>query len=246
MSDDIKGVNLKQADLDSFFLTGPGEDLVFKTMMQLASVPGFLKLFGPWKAPTGTIADNNQRWADYNRHDWSLRMLPAINVYESGTVSRTSDQGFLNGQMTIMTLWPASFRRPDSRRIEAAYQGVMNNFFSSQYVTQMLDEIYFNQRPMKVYGLNELGKTLNWTPNVEGLVEGTLVPVTILDIPYRIDLRAWNRALEFMGRTKENPFVDSLADLIGIGIEGSGYEGVVDTSGDVVVTLPDEITVENP
>jgi hypothetical protein len=245
MADEIKGVNLKQGDIDTLFLSSPGEDLVLKTMMQMAAVPGFLKLFGPWKAPAGTIADNNQRWADYNRHDWSMRQLPAINVYESGVQNKTSDQGFLMGQITIMVMWPANFRRSDSRRIEVAFQGVMTEFFNSKLVADMLDEIYYVQRPAKVYGLNELGKTLNWTPNVEGLVEDKLVPVTILDIPYRIDLRAWNRALEFMGRTKDQPFDKTLDDLVGIGIDGSGYQGVDDT-GAVKYTLPDEIEVENP
>ena len=119
---------------------------------------------------------------------------------------------------------------------------MVENFFASDFVTPMLDELYYVKRPAKVYGLNEFGKVLNWSPNTEGLVESELVPVTILDIKYRIDLRAWYRALEFMGRTKADPFSVSLADLTDILGE---YDGI-DDAGLTQVVIPDEIAVSNP
>lgn len=247
MSSPMNGQQIKQPDLDKEFLTGPGEDLIPKTLLQLSRVAGMITLFGKYIPPTGAAADGQQRWADYNRMDWSLRQLPAMNLYESGSEVRSSDQGFLNGQVTMMIFWPANFRRSDSRRIEAAFRGVINNFFSSKYVSDMLDELYYIQRDSKVYGLNEYGKTLNWTPNVEGLVEDKMVPVTMIEIPYRIDLRAWSRALEYMGRTVADPFEITLDQLTGIGVlaDGSGYEGV-DDSGTVQVLIEDEIDVSNP
>ena len=233
------GQQIKQDDIDQSFLTGPGEDLVIKTIQQMASIPGFLTLFGPFDPN-----DDQQRWADYARADWSLRQLPAINVFEAEAEDKTSDQAWLNGTVSFQIFWPASFRRTDMRRVEVAFKGAMENFFSSKFVTKMLDELYWIQRPMKVFGLNEYGKVLTWTPNTEGIVEDELVPVTIINARYRIDLRSWYRALEFMDRTKDSPFEQSLDNLNQI--VGS-YQGVTDPVGDdVVVTIDDNITVTNP
>lgn len=244
MSNPAFGQQIKQPKLDALFLTGPGEELVPKTLMQMAKIPGFISLFGPYKAPTGKPSDEQQRWADYNRFDWSIRQLPAINVFEGQTESKDSDQAFLRGTISFQIYWPPNFRRPDSRRVEAAFKGVLENFFASKYVQTMLDELYYIERDEKVYGLNEYGKTLSWTPNTEGLIESQAVPVTIVDVNYRIDLRAWYRALEFMNRTKDEPFKENLADLTQIKGE---YDGVINQDPEQIeVVLEDQITVQNP
>jgi hypothetical protein len=230
------GTTIKQATIDDNFLTGPGEDLVAKLMAQLALV--FAPIFGPYKGPDS----DQQRWADYQRFDWTIRQLPAINVFESGAESKDSDNAFLNGSIQIQTFWAPNMRRSDARRVEAAFKGAMENFFASQYASDMLDELYFIQRPSKVYGLNELGKQLTWTPNAETVVESQAVPVTMLEVRYRIDLRAWYRALEFMGRTKEDPFEAPLAALANI--VGS-YIGTHDNET-ADVQVPVNITVSNP
>lgn len=244
------GQQVKQATIDAALLTGPSEDLVLKTLLQLGSVKGFTTLFGPYKPPQGLPADDNQRWADYQRFDWSLRQLPAISIYESQTPEqKDSDQAFLRGMISFMIVWPASMRRSDGRRVEAAFKGALQNFFSSKYVSDMLDEIYYVQRPMKVAGLNEYGKTMTWTPNTQTFIENEACPVTIIDANYRIDLRAWYRWLEFNGRTKADPFDQTLADLTVIGgVDGefvSGYSGI-DDAGTEQVLIPDEIEVSNP
>lgn len=244
----MTGVNpqIKQSTLDGLFLTGPSESLVLSTLGQMALVPGMIKLFGPYKAPTGKATDDNQRWADYQRFDWSIRQLPAISVYESNQAeAKDSDQAWLRGMVSIMVVWPPNFRRPDARRIEVAFKGVLQNFYASQLVADMLDELYYIQRPAKVPGLNEYGKTMTWTPNVNTIVENEACPVTMVDVNYRIDLRAWYRALEFQGRTKEQPFEVTLADLATIGGLTSGYDGI-DDEGVIQVTIPDEIDVTNP
>ncbi len=233
------GKTIKQADLDLAFLTTPGEDLVPKLLMQLASLPAFTALFGPYKP-----ANNQQRWAEYQRFDWSVRQLPTINVFESQTEEKQSDNAYYTGTVSIQIFWQPNQRREDLRQMQTTMKGIIQNFFSSDYVKVMMDEIYFIQRPAKVYGLNEFGKQLTWSPNVEGLVENEMVPITIVDIRYRIDLRAWYRALEFMNRTKENPFVVTLSDLNTIGGE---YDGIIGTDpSDVKVIVPDQITVANP
>lgn len=244
MSSAAFGQAIKQADIDSNFLTSPGEDLVDKLLGQLSSVPGMVKFFGPYKKPTGKQTDQDQRWANYQRFDWSIRQLPAINVFEGQPESKQSDNAYVTGMISIQVFWPPNFRRSDLSRVPAAFNGVMKNFFASKLVADMLDEIYWHQRPMKVSGLNELGKVMNWTPNTEGIVESELVPVTVIDVNYRIDLRAWYRALEFMDRTKDKPFDVTLADLSVIGGDnGQGvYQGVNDNQGqDVEVEIPDEI-----
>lgn len=238
------GQQIKQADITREFLSSPGDDLVVKTVRQLASIPAFVKLFGPY-----TDDKDQQRWAPYQRMDWSLRQLPAMNIFESNTESKDSDQAFLTGTVSFQIFWPANFRRNDLARVPAAFKGVMENFFNSQWVRDMLDELYWITRPMKVYGLNEYGKTMTWVPQTEGIVETELVPVTQVDANYRIDLRAWNRALEFMGRTKDDPFSQSLYDLTVIGgltTEGI-YQGVTDDAAqDVHVEIKQEIEVQNP
>ena len=231
---------IKQEDIDQNFLTGPGEDLISKLMVQMAKIPGFVKIFGPYKSQS-LKGDNDQRWADYQRMDWSIRHLPAINIFESQTESKESDNAFLNGTLSIQIYWPANFRRADSRRVEVAFKGAMENLFSSTYINKMLDEHFSIQRPEKVHGLNQLGKELTWTPNVESLVEDQLVPVTILDVRYRIDLRAWYRAMEYMNRTKDEPFKETLEDLILIGGLDSVYQGL---DNDLIkIEIPDEIKV---
>lgn len=231
---------IRQKDIDDKFMSGPGEDLIPKLLSQMSKVSGFIKIFGPYK-PQSEIDDKNQRWADYQRFDWSMRQLPAINCFESQTEIKESDQAFLNGSLTLQIFWPANFRRSDMRRVEVAFKGALENFFSSKYVNSMLDELYWIQRPEKVYGLNQLGKTLTWTPNTEGIVESELVPVTILDVQYRIDLRAWYRALEFMNRTKDEPFEETLDNLIVIGGLDSVYQGT--DNDEVIIEIPDEIKV---
>lgn len=248
------GITIKRKDLDVAFLTGPGEFLIDKTLIQMslaqanpnpttnATVYPFQTIFGPY-IPEGPNLDQ-QRWAGYERFDWSVRQLPTMNVFLGDVEDKDSDQAFLRGTVKIQVFWPPNQRRNDLMRVQTAFKGVLQNFFASDYVKQMLDELYYIQRPAKVYGLNEYGKNMVWTPNMEGLVEDQLVPVTSMDVKYRIDLRAWYRALHYMDRTKAQPFQTPLADLTVIGGE---YAGVTDTLGqDVAVTVQDEFTVTNP
>lgn len=253
------GPTIRQADIDKNFLTGPGEDLVAKLLLQLSRAEGvdangtiiypFTLLFGPYKKNSKLEKDSDQqRWADYQRQDWTIRMLPAINIFESQTENKTSDQAWLTGTVQIQVFWPPSFRRSDLSRVPAAFKGAIQNFFNSKYAADMLDELYFNDRDSKVYGLNQLGAQINWSPNVEGVLDSEAVPVTILDVSYRIDLRAWNRAMEYMGREKEDPFKDLLSELTSIaGLSPNGYLGVVDPNAEIVeVVVEQNITVSNP
>lgn len=238
------GQTTKEQDIDKIFLSSPGEELVAKLLLQMSTIQNatgaaFTQLFGPYKQ-----GNQQQRWADYARYDWSVRQLPAINVYEAEVEDKSSSNAWLNGTLNIMVVWQPNQRRSDLARIQAAFKGVLQNFFESQSVIDMLDEIYFVQRPGKVNGLNELGKVMTWSPNIEGIVEDQLVPITLVGVKYRIDLRSWYRALEFQNRTKLEPYGESLSDLTEINGE---YQGVIDDAGqDVIVTIPDEIAVNSP
>jgi hypothetical protein len=231
------GETIKQKDLDKSFLTGPGEDLVAKTLLALSSIPQFIELFGPY-----TPGENNQRWADYCRMDWSIRQLPIIQVFESQTEDKDSDNAFLNGNISIQIIWGPNFRRDDFARIPFAMRGILTNFFNSRYVKDMLDELYYIQRPTKVYGLNKYGAQSSFSPNTELEIENEMVPITVFDAKYRIDLRSWYRALEYMGRTKDDPFEVTLAPLTRVAGE---YDGVDDN--DVTqVAVQDGINLNNP
>ena len=240
------GRELKESDLITLFLDSPGQFLVRKLIQQMGQVPGFVNLFG---APVFGSAENGFRleqagkWADYGRQDWSIRQLPAIAIYEAEAEDKMGRNSYVNGTIQIQVCWPASFRRSDLSRIPAAFKGALMNFFESKLATSMLDEIYFHVRPEKVPGLNELGKVMNWSPNTEGLVENDFVPVTMVSVKYRLDLRSWYRYLEFDNRTIDQPFDRTLADLTQIGGE---YDGVPkEDATQVQVVLPDKIPVSS-
>jgi hypothetical protein len=237
------GQNVKQSDIDKLLLTGPGEELVDKLLLQLSAVPGFQAIFGPYK-----LGSESMRWANYQRMDWSMRQLPVMNVYESGTEDKDSDEAYLRGSLMIQVMWPPNTRRAELARLPAAFKGAIQNFFNSDFCSDMLDELYYIQRPMKVNGLNELGKVLNWTPNTEGMVETEMVPVTILEVRYRIDLRSWRRTLEFQDRTKTQPFEKTLYDLAAIGGISTGeIDGYTDDIGEgIQVAVKVDFKVNNP
>lgn len=239
------GLQIKEQDLINLFIDAPGQFLVLKTLQQMSTVPGLAKLFGPLTIgpiENGSAVGQQQKWADYERWDWSMRQLPAISVFEAETEDKTSRNAWLNGTINFQVVWPASFRRSDWSRIPVAFKGAMQNFFESAYTNSMLDEIYWHVRPQKVPGLNEYGKIMTFTPNLEGIVEKEKVPVTLVSAKYRIDLRAWYRYLNFDNRTQDQPFTRTLADLTQLGGE---YDGVLAPGGDSQIAIPDEIDVSS-
>jgi len=225
----LYGQQIRQEDVSKDFLTGPGEVLVPALIAAMAKVMPFSDLFGPFT----TVKDPNSRWASYPRFDWSLRQLPVINVYEKEPEEKTSSNAWLNGSIGMQVFWPASFRRSDLSRIPRTFSAGLLNFLESDAAFALF---------AAVPELNELGKMVTWTPNVEGLVESELVPVTLCDVKYRVDLRAWYRFLETDSRTKQNPFVRDLADLQVVGGE---FDGVTDPAGqDTQAIVTEEITEE--
>jgi hypothetical protein len=234
------GQQIRESDLLDRFYQNPGQVLVSKLLDQLSKVPGMVDVFGPYLG----IGIAEQRWADYSRHDWSLRQLPAISVYEAEPETKQSSHGWLTGTIQIQAVWPASLRRTDNARVPRAFMSAMLSFFESWLARNMLDEFYEIERAEKVPGLNELGKEMSWTPNVEGIVETELVPVTMISVRYRIDLRAFYRWLTNVDlREKGTPFEKTVAPLAVVGGE---YDGVPETDAeDVQATVEQEVLI-NP
>lgn len=209
--------------MDSIFPIGPSEVLVKKFMEALQREPRFIKLFGAFKG----IAEDNQRWADYQRFDWSHRHLPAINIYESETDEKTSDQAWLLGTIKLMVLWPAAMRRSALTRVQKKFQAALLEWLSSDLCYSLLDPMPGFNEATKCPGLNEFGKSTLDTKNVEGIVDSELVPVTMIDIKFRLDFRKWFMWLEQEYRTKELPFDVTLADFVGLrSLPADGPNGI--------------------
>jgi hypothetical protein len=207
------------------FLPGPGQSLINSILTQMSLVPQFIEVFGPF-----TVDDENQRWSDYCRFDWSLRQLPAISLFEKDSENKTTTNGWLEGTAGIQVFWPANFRRSDLSRIPSLFKAAVQNFFESDLANQLFSI---------VPGLNKIGAEINWQPNTEGLVEAELVPVTLIDIKYKIDLRQWYRFLETDYRTKGQPFVRTLDDLsvVALAIHGLTEQTGTSVQDEVDVTL---------
>lgn len=235
------GQRVNEAEIAADFLSGPGQFLVKRTLAQMAKVPPFVAMFGPYRT-TGSselaAAAQAQRWSDYARYDWSVRQLPAISVYEAETETKESSSGPMNGTVGIQVFWPANLRRSDLARVPNAFKGAIVNFFESESVTQMLDEHHLIERPEKVPGLKEFGRSITWSPNVEGIIENTLVPVTMLSVRYRIDMGSWYRYLELDGRSRARPFERQATGPVTIQGE---YEGVAPRAEDVHIRVKQRI-----
>lgn len=240
------GQQINRDDFDKLFLEGPSQYLVPRLLAQLAKVPQMVKVFGPYKGTSKEPDTANQRWASYQRFDWSLRQLPAISIYESDVETKQAENGYMPGSVRLMVCWPASFRRPDLARIPKAFHSAMVNFFGSDLAFQLLDsQANVDGSGVRlesvVPGLNEIGKEISDTKNVEGIVESEPVPVTMIDIKFRIDLRQWYRFLESDNRTKEMPFERTLADLEEVFGEYDGLPGT--DTGDVQAIVEQDVII---
>jgi hypothetical protein len=248
MPDPIDGNQINRQQFATTYGPGPTGTLVRRLLETLAGVKlsngtlFFQQLFGPFKA----FDDINQRWSCYSKFDWSLRQLPAISIYEGDPEIKQSDNGFLDGSLRLMVFWPASMRRPDLQQIPVLFKGAMQNFFTSQWCEGLLDPYPTLNLATKVPGLNRLGREITWSPNTEGKLGEDTVPVTILDVKYRIDLRRWNDYLVSQGMTPEDPFEVTLAAWAEI---SATYQGVVDGDQDPATQgmqdILDDITLEN-
>lgn len=199
-----EGIQLRRKEVVAALDPSPGQTLVKRNLEALAAIPAFQNLFG--KLSAKGFDDPLQRYACYERFDWSLRQLPALCLYESDVETKGSDSSFLDGAMRMLVIWPASFRRADLQQIPVAFKGAIQNFYASNYTKVLLDPAPGVNTATKVPGLNKLGSELTWSPQSETNIESTAVPVTVLDVKYRIDLRRWYQFLEEQGYSRGDPF----------------------------------------
>lgn len=233
---DSDGVQLRASEFATATFPTPTATLVKRLMETMASIKLFTNLFGPMTA----FDFDDQRWSCYARADWSIRDLPAVNIYEGEPEQKTSDNAWLDGSVRIAVYWPPQLRRADYQQFPVLFKGAMQKFFTSKYMYPLLDPHPTVNVETKVPGLNKFGSEISWTPQIEGAVQDTNVPVTILDVKYRIDLRAWYRYLETQDFTKDDPFEATLHDWIRIqgGINGT-------TDGDAKMAVSDGFDIDN-
>ncbi len=219
----VEGTQARTEDLEKRSTPTPCKLLVKRLMEEMGKIEFFQKTFGPMRE--WDRAD--QRWACYERGDWSMRQMPAIMVFDYGGESQTSLNGWLTGTIRIVALWPAQLRRHDWAEVPKIFKGMVQHFFHSKYCGALLDRIPGENLETKVGGLNELGKEISWIPNMAGMVAEERVPATILDIKYRIDLRRFYDYLEDLGYSQEEPFKQTVFPLEYVGATLQGTAGGV-------------------
>lgn len=192
------------------FLEGPGQYLVRRLIAQMAKEKGFVALFGEHKG----AENDSQRWAEYQRFDWAIRQLPAISIYEDGSEVKTADSGWVTGALKLTVHWPPRLHRRFAARLPNTFYAALMQWFRSQAAFQLLDSRANEDRSIIVPGLNQLGFEMTDIKQIEGIVDVEAVPVSLIDIRYRLDLRAWDRWLvEEDCREVATPFVKDLGPL---------------------------------
>ena len=175
----------------ALFFDGPTEFLCKQFATILLTEPSFKDLFGENIVP-------------YKRMDWGIRNLPAIRVYND-KLTKQFESWFIEGDLTVDAIFPASLRRDETQQVQDTLSSALMQVLRSVW--------FFNQVAQKVPGLNELGKTYTVDKTLGFLWEENIVPLTQITVNFRIDLREWDLYLEETNRTKETPFVESIATL---------------------------------
>lgn len=178
----------------TLFLDGPAEYLAKSIAVEIALVTQWATLFG-------------DAIEHYQRFDFGMRELPALRIYNV-TYRKEFDSWFITGDITLDIIFPASIRRDDLQDIP--------DRVSSALVQQFRRPGFFDAVEDRVPGLNELGKTVSVDKGLGfnfGKEDGEIVPLTQINVNFRIDLREWDAYLESEGRTKEDPFEETLENL---------------------------------
>lgn len=173
------------------FIDGPTEALVKAVAQLIYETPEFRYIF----------SDNIDT---YERLDYSFRQLPALRVY-SQHYRKEHESHYINGELILDILYPASLRREELQRFQDVLSAAMMQQFRRPNVFQTLRAL--------VPGLNELGKVFEVDKTLGMTIEDGACPLTEMKPNFRIDLKVWDAYLESTGRTKEDPFNVTLANL---------------------------------
>lgn len=190
------------------FLDGPSESLVKQCVLEILKVPQFKELFGESIDP-------------YQRMDYSIRELPSMRIYNTDYV-KEFESWFENGDLMIDVILPPRLRREEEQFVVDAIAAAL--------VQQFRRQTFFSTMCELVPGLNELGKRVTVNKRLAFEWGEDLVPMLQLTVNFRIDLRIWNDYMTESGRTIDQPFEVTLANLKRISSEILGLKdnGVVD------------------
>lgn len=173
------------------FLNGPTEFLVSSVAKAIEQVPQFKLIFGE-------AIDN------YEREDYSYRELPALRVYNL-RFTKEHESHYIIGELMADVIFPPNIRRQEHQ----FYQDTI----SAALLQQFRRPTFFADMKLLVPGLNELGKVFSADKTLAMKLGDDVAPLTQLTINFRIDQKIWDDYLESHGRTKDEPFKVTLADL---------------------------------
>lgn len=173
------------------FLQGPADALVAAVRATIAEVPQWVAVFG-------------QSIDAYKRMDYSLRELPALRIY-SDRQRKTGESWFLDGELALDVILPASLRREDLQKVQDVLVAAL--------VQQFRRPSFLSELRLLVPGLNEIGKTFDVDKALGFEWDQDVVPLAQIVANYRVDLREWDRWMEEDCRTKDEPFERTLGEL---------------------------------
>lgn len=216
MADDLESRYSKERidQLDatvSPFLTGPGEFLVQTMKEELLKIR-------QWKDFWASIDT-------YMRMDYGMRALPALRMYTE-YYTKEWDSWWVNGTIIAEFIWPPNLRRDQLEQYTSTVAAAFLQQFRS---LEFLENVF-----KKVPGLNELGKTFTVQKGLGFEWGENIVPLTRIELNFRLDLAVWDEFLESDNRTKDKPFQRTLGDLKRIRTEIEAQED----DGSVNVTVP--------
>lgn len=175
------------------FLDGPTEFLIKSIARALAEEEHFREIFG-------------DSVVDYDKEDFSIRELPAARVYNFN-FTKEHESHYIFGDVKIDVILPPLIRREETEEIQSQIAAAL--------LQQFRRPSFFAAMQRAVPGLNELGKVFAVDKSLGFQTEGMTdeCPVTHITLNFRIDLKDWDAYLESQGRTKDDPFEVTLANL---------------------------------
>lgn len=188
-----------QAGQNSLWFNGPAEFLCFTVAKLLRADEFWGPFFGVNSADPAGFIDH------YMRMDYPARSLPALRIYND-TYDKQFESWFIEGDLTLDAIFPASIRREETQQIPDSTAAAM--------LQQFRRPSFFDAVEALVPGLNELGKRFSVDKSM-GFVWGEdSVPLTQMRVNFKIDLRVWDdNYLEQTNRTKDQPYKPTLGDL---------------------------------
>lgn len=207
---------IETLDSPTWFLQ-PGDRITQSVVEELLAIPVMVKIFG-------------DRIVPYKRMDFGAREFPALRVY-SPNGSKAAETWYLNGDVRIDVIFPASLRRDEQQRFPDLVTSALLAVFRAQP--------FFEAVKAKVPGLNQLGWNFSYDKDL-GFIQRDaedINPLTQITLNYRVNLNEWDEYLESDDRTPEQPFEKTLADLEKIYVELQAKDDDNATADTVDITV---------